>query len=47
MSDFEHFAAFFGNLMDTCHCHNGPWDLPSEPFAAECGAAGTPHGSAS
>ena len=33
MSDFEHFAAFFGNLYGLCHCHNGFWDLSSEPSA--------------
>ncbi|MBK5047986.1 hypothetical protein [Paraburkholderia domus] len=47
MSDFEHFAALFGNLIDSCRCHNESWDLPSEQFAAACGAAWKSHGSAS
>ncbi|MFM0294801.1 MULTISPECIES: hypothetical protein [Paraburkholderia] len=30
MSDFEHFAAFFGNLIGKCRRHNGSWDRPPE-----------------
>lgn len=30
MSDFEHFAAFFGNLIDLYRRHNGFWGAPSE-----------------
>ncbi|MDT8837902.1 hypothetical protein ParKJ_10805 [Paraburkholderia fungorum] len=47
MSDFEQFAAFFGNLIDPCRCHNGLWDLPPRRFVAARGAAWKRHGSAS
>ncbi|MFL9864140.1 hypothetical protein PQR67_08170 [Paraburkholderia fungorum] len=47
MSGFEHFVAFFGNLIDPCRCNNGSWDLPPEPFVAARGAAWTLQGSAS
>ncbi len=32
MSDFEHFAAFFGNLTRWCRRHNGSWD----PLSTRC-----------
>ncbi|MDE1008357.1 MAG: hypothetical protein OSB38_22055 [Paraburkholderia fungorum] len=47
MSDFEQFAAFFGNLIDPCRCHNGPWDLPPEPLVAARGGARKRYDSAS
>jgi hypothetical protein len=33
MSDFEHFAAVFGNLVDPCRRHNEPWGRLAERIA--------------
>ncbi|MFM0648831.1 hypothetical protein PQR14_31320 [Paraburkholderia bryophila] len=33
MSDFEHFAAFFGNLIDPSRRHNEAWGRLAERIA--------------